>query len=60
MEPIELDGEYDMEPIELDEETVLKRLKSLKENTSPGPDMISPKFVKELGGDLCKPITKIL
>ncbi len=48
-----------MEPIEIDEETVVKRPKSLKENKSPGSDMVSPEFVKELAEDLCKPITTI-
>ncbi len=43
----------------IDEETVVKRLKSLKENKSPGPDMVSPDFVKELAEDLCKSITTI-
>ena len=47
------------QPIEIDEETVVQRLKSLTENKPPGPDMVSPKFVKELAEDLCKPITTI-
>ncbi len=37
-----------MGPLEIDEETVLKRFKSLKENKSPGPDMVNSKFVKVL------------
>ncbi len=51
-----VNGEYEMKPIEIDEETVVQRLKSLKENKSPGPDMVSEgaKFVKELAEDLCK------
>ncbi len=52
-----LNGEYEMEPTDIHEETVVKRLKSLEENKSPGPDMVSSKFVKELDEDLCKPIT---
>ncbi len=43
-----------MGPLEIDDETVLKNL-NLWKNKSPGPDMVSPKFVK----DLCKPITTI-
>ncbi len=54
-----VNGEYEREPIKINEETVVKRLKSLKQNKSPGPDMVSPEFVKELAEDLCKSITTI-
>ncbi len=38
---------------------ILKYLKELKTTTSPGPDNIHPRILRELAEELCGPLTKL-
>ena len=51
--------ENTLKDIEITQEEVLKRLKALNQNKSPGPDNIHPRILKELSHELSLPLTLI-
>ena len=48
-----------LENFTIDEETVLKKLKDLNPNKTPGPDGWHPVFLKNIADVIYKPLTKI-
>jgi hypothetical protein len=44
----------------IEQETVKKKLDSLKENKSPGPDTLPPKILKEAAVQLSGPLTNLM
>nr|VZI34076.1 unnamed protein product [Spirometra erinaceieuropaei] len=48
-----------LETVQFTEGTVLKELLRLKESKSPGPDEIPAKILKELAGELSKPLSML-
>ena len=48
-----------LENIDLTEDMVLKKLKKLKVNKSPGPDAIHPRVIQEIAESITVPITLI-
>ena len=42
---------------EITEDEILKKLKQLKPNKSPGPDSLYPKVLKEIHSEIAKPLT---
>ena len=46
--------------INITEETILKKLKKIKINKSPGPDSIHPRVLREISDEICIPLKIIL
>ena len=42
--------------IEITEDMILKKLKKIKINKSPGPDTIHPRVIHEISNEICKPL----
>ena len=42
------------------EETIMKKLKKIKINKSPGPDSIHPRVLREISNEICTPLKIIL
>ena len=53
------DFETKLSSIEINEDLVLKKLKKLKVNKSPGPDQMHPRVLKEISLSIVKPVTMI-
>ncbi len=51
--------ETEMQGLIIHKDDVLKRVKSLIENKSLGPDMLEPFYLKELANKLCEPLCRI-
>ncbi len=49
----------ELDSLQVEEEDVLKHLKSLKINKSPGPDDLHPRILSELSKSLARPLTII-
>ena len=49
-----------LEKLKITEEEVKKRLESLNQNKSPGPDGLHPRVLKELSSEISKPLAIIM
>ena len=56
----EVEDENCIPELTITEEVVLKKLKSLKPDKSPGPDGLHPKILKELAEVIYKPVTVLM
>ena len=49
-----------LEELKITEEKVKKRLESLNQHKSPGPDGLHPRVLKELSNEISKPLAIIM
>lgn len=52
----EREYEKALSTIQITEDMILTKLKKIKVNKSPGPDTLHPRVIREISGEICKPL----